>query len=124
VFIDGVNKAEMDAKLKRFVAAFFGRNEISPSKDEYGMYAAKSASLRSADLSRQIGAAIFSSEGELITLGCNEVPKAHGGTYWDLESPDNRDIKKGFDPNERHKKEILRELVERFREHGCLARRL
>jgi hypothetical protein len=30
VFIDGIDKAEMDSKLKRFVAAFFGRNDIIP----------------------------------------------------------------------------------------------
>ncbi|MFG3593246.1 hypothetical protein [Bradyrhizobium sp. RDI18] len=95
VFIDGLSKAKMDDKLERFTAALFGRNDIAPSKDEYGMYAAKSASLRSSDLSRQVGAALFTDDGELITQGCNEVPKAHGGTYWDLELPDHRDIKKG-----------------------------
>jgi cytidine deaminase len=121
VFIDGLKKTEMDQKLERFTSALFGKNDITPSKDEYGMYAAKSASLRSADLSRQIGAAIFSPDGELITQGCNEVPKAHGGTYWDLEYPDHRDIKKGYDPNERHRNELLRDLVERFRRRGYLS---
>lgn len=124
VFIDGINKSEMDEKIERFVAALFGRNDISPSKDEYGMYAAKSASLRSADLSRQVGAALFSVDGEIITQGCNEVPKAHGGTYWDLEKPDHRDIKKGYDPNERHKKELLRDMVERLRTRGFLSEEL
>jgi deoxycytidylate deaminase len=120
VFIDGLNKAFMDEKLERFTAALFGKNDIAPSKDEYGMYAAKSASLRSSDLSRQVGAATFTADGELITQGCNEVPKAHGGTYWDLELPDHRDIKKGFDPNDKHKKEILRDLVERLRKRNYL----
>jgi deoxycytidylate deaminase len=115
VFVAGLNKAEIDEKLERFTAALFGRNDIAPSKDEYGMYAAKSASLRSADLSRQVGAAIFSNDGELISQGCNEVPKAHGGTYWDLEKPDHRDIKKGYDPNERYRNELLRDLIERLR---------
>jgi deoxycytidylate deaminase len=121
VFIDGLNKQEMDAKIARFIAALFGRNDISPSKDEYGMYAAKSASLRSADLSRQVGAALFTPDGELVTQGCNEVPKAFGGTYWDLEQPDHRDIKKGQDPNEVHKRLILREVIERFRRRGYLS---
>jgi len=102
----------MDAKLIRFVEAFFGRTDIAPSKEEYGMYAAKSASLRSSDLSRQVGAAIFSDEGELITQGCNEVPKAFGGTYWDLEEPDFRDVRIGYDPNDVLKKELLRELFD------------
>lgn len=121
VFINGLTKAEMDSKLKRFMWALFGRNDITPSKDEYGMYAARSASLRSADLSRQVGAALFSTDGELITQGCNEVPKAFGGTYWDLEEPDHRDIKRGFDPNDQHKREILRELIERLRERKYLS---
>jgi deoxycytidylate deaminase len=124
VFIDGLNKAKMDDKLERFTAALFGRNDIAPSKDEYGMYAAKSASLRSSDLSRQVGAALFTDDGELITQGCNEVPKANGGTYWDLEFPDHRDIKKGFDPNDRHKKEIVRDLVERLRKKSYLSEEL
>ncbi|MBB3017903.1 cytidine deaminase [Microvirga lupini] len=114
VFIDGISKQEMDEKLERFIQAFFGRTDIAPSKNEYGMYAAKSASLRSSDLSRQVGAAIFSKDGELITQGCNEVPKAFGGTYWDLEQPDFRDVRLGHDPNEILKKELLRDLFERL----------
>ncbi len=78
------------------------------------MYAAKSAGLRSADLSRQVGAAIFSDDGEIITQGCNEAPKAFGGTYWDLETPDHRDVKLGYDPNEIYKNEIVRDLIERL----------
>ena len=114
VFVDGIRRTEMEQTIYRFINALFGRNDISPSKAEYGMYAAKSASLRSADLSRQVGAAIFSDEGELITQGCNEVPKAFGGTYWDLEQPDFRDIQMGHDPNETLRRELLRDLFERL----------
>tara|TARA_R110002124_G_scaffold1797_15_gene11487 strand:+ start:3856 stop:5433 length:1578 start_codon:yes stop_codon:yes gene_type:complete len=121
VFIDGINKQEMDGKLHRFVQAFFGRTDTAPSKDEYGMYAAKSASLRSSDLSRQVGAAIFSDDGEIITQGCNEVPKAFGGTYWDGENPDFRDVVIGHDPNDAMKKEVLREVLERLDNSGLLS---
>ena len=114
VFVDGINRREMDAKIIRFIQAFFGRTNISPSKDEYGMYAAKSASLRSSDLSRQVGAAIFSLDGEIITQGCNEVPKALGGTYWDLETPDHRDVWLGHDPNDLLKRELLRDLFQKL----------
>ncbi|MBB4015875.1 cytidine deaminase [Chelatococcus caeni] len=123
VFIPGVERREMDSTILRFINAFFGRNDISPSKDEYGMYAAKSASLRSSDLSRQVGAAIFTTDGELITQGCNEVPKFSGGTYWDMEEPDFRDVRIGYDPNELVKKEILRDLVNRFLDNGLLSRK-
>ncbi|MDB5709771.1 MAG: deoxycytidylate deaminase [Sphingomonas bacterium] len=122
VFVDGVNKAEMEAKATRFIQALFGRNDIAPTKAEYGMYAAKSASLRSSDLSRQVGAAIFSLDGELITQGCNEVPKAFGGTYWDGEDPDYRDIKLGHDPNDVLKREVIRDLLERLQRHGMLSK--
>jgi deoxycytidylate deaminase len=78
VFAHGLNKLEMDAMVERFFQAFFGRNDIAPSKAEYGMDAAKSASLRSTDLARQVGAAVLSNEGDILTQSCNEVPKAHG----------------------------------------------
>lgn len=121
LFIDGLMKQQMDDKLSRFVQAFFGRTDIAPSKDEYGMYAAKSASLRSSDLSRQVGAAIFTDDGEVITQGCNEVPKAFGGTYWDLEEPDFRDVRLGYDPNDILKKELLRDLFDRLERAGLLS---
>jgi cytidine deaminase len=114
VFIDGLSKQKMDRQLTRFISAFFGKADVAPTKSEYGMYAAKSASLRSSDLSRQIGAAIFSDDGEIITQGCNEVPKALGGTYWDTEEPDFRDVKLGYDPNEILKRELLRDLFDRM----------
>jgi cytidine deaminase len=106
VFVDGTSKQKIDTKIKRFINAFFGRTDLTPSKAEYGMYAATSASLRSSDLSRQVGAAAFSDDGELITQGCNEVPKAFGGTYWDSEEPDHRDVKLGDDPNDVQKAEL------------------
>lgn len=114
VFVDGIAKLAMATTLARFFNALFGLNSTSPTKHEYGMYHAKSASLRSADLSRQVGAAIFSDDGELIVQGCNEVPKAFGGTYWDTELPDFRDISLGVDPNEELKKEVVRDLLERL----------
>ncbi|TXN73916.1 hypothetical protein [Methylobacterium sp. WL8] len=59
LFINLDNEREAEETLNRFLLAFFGSNKISPSKDEYGIYIAKSAALRSLDLSRQVGAAIF-----------------------------------------------------------------
>lgn len=114
VFVDGNSKSAMMAMITRFIDALFGRADVAPTKWEYGMYAAKSASLRSSDLSRQVGAAVFSRDGELISQGCNEVPKAFGGTYWEGEEPDHRDVKLGYDPNEMIKREVVRDLVEKL----------
>lgn len=121
VFVDGIAKSAMNAKVSRFINAFFGLNEIAPTKSEYGMYAAKSAALRSSDLSRQVGAAAFSEEGLLLTQGCNEVPRAFGGSYWDGEEPDFRDIKIGYDPNDVLKRETVRDLLERLEDAGLLS---
>lgn len=121
VFIDGLSRPEMENNLSRFVNAFFGRTDIGPTKDEFGMFMARAAALRSTDLSRQVGAAICTPDGELIALGCNEVPRAFGGAYWDMESPDFRDAKLGHDPNVREIREVLRDLFERLKNAGHLA---
>lgn len=112
--IDDYNGAK--ATLERFLAALFGSNRIGPTREEYGMYIAKSAALRSLDLSRQVGSAIFTPHGEVVSLGCNEVPKPGGGTYWSPDSNDARDYKIGRDENERIKRSILADIVRRLNE--------
>jgi deoxycytidylate deaminase len=99
-------------QVSRFCELIFSSNEISPTKNEYGMFLAKAAALRTIDLSRQVGAAIFSLNGEIISLGANEVPKAGGGTYWTDGKYDDRDFKREQDSNDRRKKEILFELAQ------------
>jgi cytidine deaminase len=111
VFVDGVNRKNCETMIRRFVNLIFGDNSLTPNHHEYGMYLAKSAALRSGDLSRQVGAAIFRPTGEVATLGCNEVPKYGGGTYWSDGPEDRRDFALGEDPNERIKREILHDIV-------------
>jgi deoxycytidylate deaminase len=124
VFIDATNKQACEATLTRFIRLLFGNNQITPSRDEYGMYLAKTASLRSSDLSRQVGAAIFRTSGEVITLGCNEVPKAGGGTYWPGDDGDQRDFVQGSDPNDDQKKEIIVDVIDRLLRAGNLSKEL
>ena len=121
VFIDGLSRPEMDNKLTRFVQGLFGRTDIGPSKDEFGMYTATAAAFRSTDLSRQVGAAIFTPDGALIAQGCNEVPRAFGGAYWDTESPDFRDVRLGIDPNAREIRVVLRDLFEKLSKADMLS---
>jgi deoxycytidylate deaminase len=64
--------SSVDDQVARFCELIFSSNSISPTKMEYGMFAAKAAALRTLDLSRQVGAAIFTESGEIITLGSNE----------------------------------------------------
>ncbi|MEI2387292.1 anti-phage dCTP deaminase [Breoghania sp. JC706] len=99
-------------QVSRFCELLFSANNISPTQIEYGMYIANSVALRSLDLSRQVGAAIFSPEGEIVAMGSNEVPKAGGGTYWAYdEEKDDRDYKRGIDANYSRKKEVVVDLI-------------
>ena len=86
---------ESEKQISRFCDLIFGSNKISPTKMEYGMFVAKAAALRTLNLSRQVGAAIFSQSGEIVALGSNEVPKAGGGTYWCDEIHDDREYRRG-----------------------------
>jgi deoxycytidylate deaminase len=122
VFVDGIDATEADKTIRRFICAFFGNNGSSPNKDEYGMYAAAAASYRSIDLSRQVGAAIFSKAAEVISQGCNEVPKPKGGTYWSDDcAPTFRDFDRRRDANQERRDEILHDLVGRMSEEKLLA---
>lgn len=125
VFVDGRTSKLIHGTISRFIKAFFGHNGISPTKLEYGMYAAKAASLRSIDLSRQVGASIFTEDGELITQGCNEVPKPFGGTYWhDHDHEAFRDFELGHDPNHQRKEEIVHDFLDRLFQEDILTDKL
>jgi len=121
VIVDASEKETIRRTLTRFFNAFFGKNDITPSISEYGMYLAKTASIRSSDLSRQVGAAIIQNESDIVADGCNEVAKAGGGNYWDGDDPDFRDVKRGFDPNEELKNDVLKNIIERLYKHRYLS---
>ena len=65
----------------RILDLMFGNPYITPNFDEYAMFMAFTSALRSADLSRQIGA-VIARENEIIATGANDCPKAGGGLYW------------------------------------------
>ncbi|TPM33747.1 dCMP deaminase [Mesorhizobium sp. B2-2-2] len=99
-------------QIERFTELLFGSNSYSPNRLEYGMFVAYAAALRSLDLSRQVGAAIFRETGEIAALGTNEVPKAGGGTYWTDDKFDAREFKLEVDSNDGRKEELMNEVVE------------
>ncbi|MDD0996242.1 deaminase [Pseudomonas sp. TNT2022 ID1044] len=97
---------------QRFVALVHGKNGVTPTKDESGMYAAYSASLKSACLSRQVGAAIANKEGNVISLGWNDVPKFGGGLYTSDLPNDQRCIYHGGKCyNDIHKSLLIQDIV-------------
>lgn len=83
------NTEELRQPLLRFIELLHGKNGLSPTLLERGMYAAYSAGLRSACLSRQVGSAILDTNGNVLATGCNDVPRAGGGLYG-LSLPDHR----------------------------------
>lgn len=68
-------------QVQRFIDLIHGKIGITPTHDEVGMNAAYTASLRSACLSRQVGAAICDDQGNVLSVGRNDVPKFGGGLY-------------------------------------------
>ncbi len=97
--------AEHKTELRRFLDLVFGSPTETPNLKERSMYAAYAASLSSGDLSRQVGAAVVSDRGDLLSIGWNDVPKFRGGLYGP-EDPAHRDKDIGEDPNDRAKAEI------------------
>jgi cytidine deaminase len=116
--VDASTAQTLSDSAERFVEAFFGYPFISPTRDEYGAFVAHSASLRSADLSRQVGAAVFGPSGEIVALGCNEVPKAGGGTYWTGDPSDSRDFRLGHDSNAKIKNDMINDALIHLRAAG------
>jgi cytidine deaminase len=120
-FVKMDNRPELGRHFRRLVRLTLGDPYISPTRDEQGMFFAQSAALRSMDLSRQVGASIIDHEGDLLTTGCNEVPKAGGGLYW-AEDPDcTRDYELGHDSNVTIKTELVKDAVRRLKDKRWLA---
>lgn len=120
IVINASSRAEIMPALDRFFRALFGDPRITPTPDEYGMQLARTASLRSADLSRQVGAAILNSHQEIQALGCNEVPRFGGGTYWEGDDGDQREFQLDKDSNEERKREVLQDLIGRLVDAGVI----
>lgn len=113
--------------VERFVDKLFNEPFHTPTRAELGMAHAYVASRRSGSLARAVGAAICTAQGELISVGVNDVPAPGGGHYWpfyDGGGEDHRDhlyewrlpsgqAVKGVDSNDQIKLEIFFDLLER-----------
>lgn len=105
------NDSDLDQRLsvKRFILLIHGDKSKTPNRQESGMYAAYAAGLRSACLSRQVGAAITNGADEIIATGRNDVPAPLGGLYSADSAIDNRCMRIGdhecFNDREKHKLE-------------------
>ncbi|CNJ91836.1 TPA: anti-phage dCTP deaminase [Yersinia enterocolitica] len=108
---------EIESSVERFIKLIHGVNHITPTRDEVGMYAAHSASFRSACLSRQVGSAITDDNGIILATGCNDVPKFGGGLYTAESRNDKRCFNKDGCYNDKHKnllKEEIKSILTKF----------
>lgn len=74
----------LDEPLLRLVGIVSHERLIRPTIEETAMHHAHSARVRSACLSRQVGAALVDRDGTVVSTGTNEVPKAGGGVYGEM----------------------------------------
>ena len=110
------NKTEKD--IRRILDLIFGHPHITPTFEEYAMFMAFTSALRSADLSRQVGA-VIAKNNEIIASGANDIPKAGGGLYWPeynsthnqiIDTEGGRDYTLGFDSNKQQQNYIIDEI--------------
>lgn len=112
LFLDGSRGRERASReVQRFLDLVFGSPLVTPTKDEHVMFLAFSASLRSGDLSRQVGAVVATKRGAVIGEGANDAPRFGGGQYWPEDGDDQRDIVRGYDSNELIKRQMIEKVA-------------
>ncbi|MEM5581422.1 anti-phage dCTP deaminase [Roseibium sp. AS2] len=126
-FVDNTEKGDetlsvtgMNDSLKRFVSLIGHNKIVRPTISETAMHQARSAQMRSACLSRQVGAALVDGSGNIVATGTNEAPKAGGGVYgegFDVdETADHRCAFREtvYCSSNREQNEIIEELIDTF----------
>jgi deoxycytidylate deaminase len=110
VFLE-IRESKYKTQLERFLELVFGRPFVTPTKEEHAMFMAYASAARSAQLGRQVGAAIATPEGDVTAVGFNEVPSKYGRPYWEGDIDDRRDHKEGSDSNYENRKKIVDSIV-------------
>lgn len=114
---------QIESSIERIFNLLFGKPWMTPTHDEYAMFMAYCAALRSADLSRQIGA-VISRNNDIIGSGANDCPSPGGGLYWPVfddkkkaycDIDKGRDWTRGCDSNKEQLKVIINDIVERMK---------
>ncbi|MFZ0305133.1 MAG: anti-phage dCTP deaminase [Terracidiphilus sp.] len=123
VFIQA-NEEQYKEQISRFLELVFGHPFITPQRHEHSMFLAYASAARSAQLGRQVGAAIATPEGEILAVGMNEVPSPKGGLYWDGDEEDHRDHNKSIDPNAGQRELIAESIIEKLTNEVVSAQKL
>ncbi|THJ12287.1 MAG: hypothetical protein CAF43_006470 [Nitrospira sp. CG24C] len=104
--------------LGRLVKVITHSDIVRPTIGETAMFEAQGAALRSACLSRQVGACVIDVNGNVVATGTNEVPVAGGGLYGESFEPvqvDGRCAYYGdriYCRNTEEQNEIVKEIVD------------
>jgi deoxycytidylate deaminase len=113
------NKVRLENSISRIIDILFGDMHRTPTFGEYAMFLAFSSSLRSGDLSRQVGA-VIANKREVLAKGANDCPRTGGGLYWPeynrdlqaIEDAENgRDAMRGSDSNMAQQRKMIDEIV-------------
>ncbi len=113
------------SEVARIVELLFGHPNRTPTFDEYAMFFAFAAALRSADLSRQVGA-VIARDHVILATGANDCPRATGGLYWPsedtsgriMDEPSGRDYLCGVDSNAAEQQKMIKVLVDLGAQRG------
>jgi deoxycytidylate deaminase len=112
--------ADDPASVDRVVDIIFGHPFLTPTRDEFAMFVANAAAIKSAELGRQVGAAIADDQGDILATGVNEVPAAGGGQYADDRKPDHREFTRGVDSSDELRDLLAGDIEQRLREADVL----
>jgi deoxycytidylate deaminase len=115
---------DINDKLSRLIKIMIHGEIVRPETSETAMHHAHAAAMRSACLSRQVGAALIDRAGNVIATGTNEVPQAGGGVYgqrFDESTEDHRCAfhrtgSPAYCSNTKQQNEIVERLIEEIPE--------
>lgn len=108
-------------ELGRLVDILTHRTVVRPRPNETGMFHAHGSAMRSACLSRQVGASLMDAAGNVVATGTNEVPRAGGGVYgggfrWDVKNEHDYDhrcaVAGGHCRNTDEQRTIIQEIID------------
>jgi deoxycytidylate deaminase len=119
---------DINEKLSRLIKIISHLEIVRPETSETAMHHAHGAAMRSACLSRQVGAALVDVNGNVIATGTNEVPQAGGGVYgesFDEDAEDHRCAYRktgttAYCSNTRQQNELVDRLIDEIPELKAL----
>lgn len=124
----GRNSDQVKNTIQRFLELIFSHPYQNPTFDEFSMFMAFNSSVRSSDLSRQVGS-VISKNQQIIATGANDVPRSGGGLYWAEVDPDSgkvrdhadgKDYTREEDSNKRTQIEIIEEIAASALQEGLV----